>query len=252
MYTQCPDCGTSFRVTAVVLKQAAGKVRCGGCGDAFNALAYLSESKPNPSTRTEVDGSLPELTPDPVDTEADAATKPISPEQSAALLKTLDQLAGEDIRLEDTGVEWRVLGNDEDEDQVPELDELVDKKLTHVDEFLTKTLAWYATWWTEQKQHLNQRDRHIADLAFPFEHDRPHQQARARRAYRALCNGEHLLLEAPTGSGKTMALIYPAVKSLNQETIQKILFLTSKNTGAAAAKDACRQINPDHSVGRAH
>jgi len=143
MYTQCPDCGTSFRVTAVVLKQAAGKVRCGGCGDAFNALAYLSESKPDPSTRTEVDGSLPELTPDPVDAEADAeadaATKPISPEQSAALLKTLDQLAGEDIRLEDTGVEWRVLDDDEDEDQVPELDEIVDKKPTHVDEFLTKT-----------------------------------------------------------------------------------------------------------------
>ena len=30
MYTQCPDCNTAFRVTADVLKQAAGKVRCGG------------------------------------------------------------------------------------------------------------------------------------------------------------------------------------------------------------------------------
>ena len=64
MYTQCPDCGTSFRITAVVLKQAAGKVRCGGCGNAFNALAYLSESKPELTERTEADESLPELVPD--------------------------------------------------------------------------------------------------------------------------------------------------------------------------------------------
>ncbi|MGI9271510.1 MAG: MJ0042-type zinc finger domain-containing protein, partial [Woeseiaceae bacterium] len=38
MYTQCPECDVAFRVTAEVLKQAAGKVRCGGCGVAFNAL----------------------------------------------------------------------------------------------------------------------------------------------------------------------------------------------------------------------
>ena len=43
MYTQCPDCNTAFRVTAEVLKQAAGKVRCGSCKHAFNALEYLSE-----------------------------------------------------------------------------------------------------------------------------------------------------------------------------------------------------------------
>ena len=30
MYTQCPDCEIAFKVTAEVLKQAAGKVRCGG------------------------------------------------------------------------------------------------------------------------------------------------------------------------------------------------------------------------------
>ena len=46
MYTLCPECGVAFSVTAEVLKQAAGKVRCGGCGVAFNALAHLSEDLP--------------------------------------------------------------------------------------------------------------------------------------------------------------------------------------------------------------
>ena len=137
MYTQCPDCGTSFRITAVVLKQAAGKVRCGGCGNAFNALAYLSESKPDPSTRTVADGSLPELVPDTPEKLSGGPPAAISAEQSAALLKTLDQLAGEDIRIEDTGIEWRVLGVDEEEES--NIDDLLQNKPTKVDEFLTKT-----------------------------------------------------------------------------------------------------------------
>ena len=140
MYTQCPDCGTSFRVTAEALKQAAGKVRCGGCGQAFNALAYLSESKPDKITRIEVDESLPELIPEPNDEELDTPPEAISPEQSAALLKTLDELAGEDIRLKDTGVEWRVLSDDEDsDDDEPKVDQLLESSPTEVDELLTET-----------------------------------------------------------------------------------------------------------------
>lgn len=115
MFTQCPECATAFRVTAEVLKQAAGKVRCGGCGMAFNALDYLSEQKPTATPEPAADGSVPELTPDPGELKAGTPPKTISAEQSAALLKTLDELAGSDIRIEDTGVEWRVLDEDEDD-----------------------------------------------------------------------------------------------------------------------------------------
>ena len=65
MYTQCPDCSTAFRVTADVLKQAAGKVRCGGCGNAFNALEYLSESMPERQPAKPAEEDLPELKPEP-------------------------------------------------------------------------------------------------------------------------------------------------------------------------------------------
>jgi|GEM_PF-687393 len=120
MYTQCPECGTSFRVTAEVLKQAAGKVRCGGCGNAFNAVAYLSETKPEARRRPDVEEALPELTPDPFEDEAETPPpRRMSAAQSAALLKTLDQLAGEDIRIEDTGVEWRLMDDDDEDDDAP-------------------------------------------------------------------------------------------------------------------------------------
>ncbi len=121
MYTQCPECDVAFRVTAEVLRQAAGKVRCGGCGIAFNALEHLSEEKPQAPVRKEPEAQLPELTPEPQpELEADTPPKSISAEQSAALLKTLDQLAGSDIRIEDTGIEWRVLDADPEAESGPE------------------------------------------------------------------------------------------------------------------------------------
>ena len=151
MYTQCPDCSTAFRVTAEILRKAAGKVRCGGCGNAFNALDYLSESMPEPARAKEVEDELPELTPEPV-VHDDGKPASISAEQSAALLKTLDELAGSDIRIEDTGVEWRVLDDNEVgeaaadeiavdievEDQ-PSIDEILEDSPTPVDQFLTET-----------------------------------------------------------------------------------------------------------------
>ena len=85
MFTQCPDCQTTFRVTAELLQQADGRVRCGGCGNAFNALDNMSDGE-NGQDATES-----------------------SSNKNKQLLQTLDKLAGPEVTLEDTGVEWRVL-----------------------------------------------------------------------------------------------------------------------------------------------
>ena len=140
MYTQCPECGSAFRVTAEVLKQAAGRVRCGGCGSAFNALDYLSEHKPvAPAPPPAEDEPAPE----PPRLEADEPPETISAERSAALLKTLDELAGSDIRIEDTGIEWRVLDTDDDDtpeepdDDTGSMRWFIDDSPTPVDEQLS-------------------------------------------------------------------------------------------------------------------
>lgn len=98
MYTQCPECQVAFRVTAEVLQQARGKVRCGSCHAAFNALDHLSESPPQRSGQTV----------DPV-----RAT-----ENNRQLLDTLKELTGpQKIRIEDTGIEWQVVDDDENTDE---------------------------------------------------------------------------------------------------------------------------------------
>lgn len=106
MFTQCPQCDAVFRITAEVLQQARGQVRCGNCDHAFNALDHLSEEPPAVA-------ALPANAPDG-DPEA-------GDNRSQALLKTLDRLAGpDDIRIEDTGVEWLVV--DEDDEPTNEQD----------------------------------------------------------------------------------------------------------------------------------
>ena len=99
MFTQCPQCDAAFRITAEVLQQARGQVRCGSCDHAFNALDHLSEEPP---------AVVPPPSNAP-DVGADADDN-----RSQALLKTLDRLAGpDDIRIEDTGVEWLVVDEDD-------------------------------------------------------------------------------------------------------------------------------------------
>lgn len=44
MFTQCSKCETVYRLSAEVLRAAGGQVRCGHCGDVFNALARLAEN----------------------------------------------------------------------------------------------------------------------------------------------------------------------------------------------------------------
>ena len=110
MFTQCPECQIAFRVSAKILQQAGGNVRCGNCSHAFNALHYLSEEMPEQSGLEDDDAAADES---PVDDLA---------ETSRRLLETLDELAGpDDVRIEDTGIEWRVLDETAADDADPVL-----------------------------------------------------------------------------------------------------------------------------------
>jgi predicted Zn finger-like uncharacterized protein len=43
LFTRCPECETTFRVTDETLKKANGQVRCGRCASVFNAYAELHD-----------------------------------------------------------------------------------------------------------------------------------------------------------------------------------------------------------------
>ncbi len=53
MFTQCPQCQTTFRVTAEMLTAAQGRVRCGRCKTVFDAMTFLMGSDAeNPAAET--------------------------------------------------------------------------------------------------------------------------------------------------------------------------------------------------------
>lgn len=67
MYTRCPECHTTLRISAADLQQAGGRVRCGRCNSTFDALASLLaehdlESSDPIETETSLD--LPRLQPE--------------------------------------------------------------------------------------------------------------------------------------------------------------------------------------------
>ena len=75
-------------------------VRCGGCGSAFNALSSLPESMPEQATASNLESTVPKLTPEIIEPSS-GLPRTISADQSVALLKILGELAGSDIRIED-------------------------------------------------------------------------------------------------------------------------------------------------------
>jgi DNA excision repair protein ERCC-2 len=86
------------------------------------------------------------------------------------------------------------------------------------------------------------RDESIRKLEFPFSSYRPGQREMAVAVYRTIKNGGHLLMQAATGIGKTMAAIFPAVKALAEGFSSKVFYLTARTTGRIAAEKALDEL----------
>ena len=75
-------------------------------------------------------------------------------------------------------------------------------------------------------------------LGFPFSGFRAGQREMAARVYLAIRDRKKVLIEAPTGIGKTAAALFPAVKALGEGRVETVFFLTARTTGRRAAEDA--------------
>ncbi len=76
---------------------------------------------------------------------------------------------------------------------------------------------------------------------FPFSY-REGQKELAENVYKTIYHGKKLFLEAPTGVGKTLAVLFPSVKAVGEEKAGKIFYLTAKNAGAKVANETYRLL----------
>ncbi len=111
----------------------------------------------------------------------------------------------------------------------PELEsffiDLIDKYI----EWARITLAWSET-----------RDRSIRDLDFPFDSYRKGQRELAVAVYQTIVEGKKIFAQAPTGIGKTMSTLFPALKAIGEEKISKIFYLTAKTITREVALNSVR------------
>jgi len=100
----------------------------------------------------------------------------------------------------------------------------------------------YVEWLGERRRWCRRRDQSIEKLEFPFPAYRAGQRKAAVAAYRALASGGRLFLEAPTGIGKTISVVFPALKAMGQGKIERIFYLTARGVGRAVAEKAFNEL----------
>jgi DNA excision repair protein ERCC-2 len=83
-----------------------------------------------------------------------------------------------------------------------------------------------------------------ATMSFPHAGPRPGQQQMMEAVRQSLDSGGHLMVEAPTGSGKTAASLYPALRHGLAAGTQ-VVFLTSKTLQQRMAVSVFRALNPN-------
>ncbi|WP_312374235.1 ATP-dependent DNA helicase [Stutzerimonas nitrititolerans] len=99
--------------------------------------------------------------------------------------------------------------------------------------------------WAEQEMaHRACRDQALDTLRFPYREFRAGQRQLAEAVYKAVCTGTHLMAQAPTGIGKTLATLFPPLKAFPGQKLDKLFFLTAKTPGRRLALDALSRLAP--------
>lgn len=99
----------------------------------------------------------------------------------------------------------------------------------------------YRKWAEFQIRWEKERDESIGKIEFPFPY-RKGQYDLAASVYRTILRKKKLFIQAPTGVGKTMSVIFPAVKAVREGLGQKIFYLTAKTITRTVAEQAFRTL----------
>jgi len=62
-------------------------------------------------------------------------------------------------------------------------------------------------------------------------------------AYRCLRDGGELVVEAPTGIGKTVSSLFPAIKAVGEDQVDQLVYLTAKNSGRQVVREAVKRMH---------
>ena len=118
------------------------------------------------------------------------------------------------------------------------------KKLRFVEleAFYQDLIKRYKEWLRLEFEWGKKRDASISECEFPFPAYRPGQRELAVRAYKSIEKGVNCFAQAPTGIGKTVSTVFPAIKALGMGLTSKIFYFTAKTITREAAEASLKML----------
>ena len=108
--------------------------------------------------------------------------------------------------------------------------------------YFVETCRTYVNWLLLVQRLRRRRTNFLHTMDFPYTEFRDDQRNIARYCYRTFRDSGQLMIEAPTGTGKTMATLFPAAKAMGEGILERVIYATARNTGQGAAEQALNKI----------
>lgn len=108
--------------------------------------------------------------------------------------------------------------------------------MTELEVWVTDTLGMLDKWVWLVIDSGNERNGSIKKLEFPFEY-RKGQRDLAVSVYKTIIRKKALFIQAPTGVGKTISTVFPAVKAIGEGHGDKLFYLTAKTITRTVAEE---------------
>lgn len=98
-------------------------------------------------------------------------------------------------------------------------------------------MADYGKWGSFESLWQERRAESLKKLIFPFDY-REGQKDLAVSVYRTIARKKRLFVQAPTGVGKTLSVLFPALKAMGEGLASRIFYLTARTITRTVAVDA--------------
>jgi DNA excision repair protein ERCC-2 len=111
-----------------------------------------------------------------------------------------------------------------------------------LENFVLSIIDEYKKWVILKSNLLSERNESIKELKFPFDTYRKGQKELAVACFNTIKEKAVLFAQAPTGIGKTISTMFPAVKSLGEGRGERVIYLTAKTITRTVAEEALNKL----------
>ncbi|WP_303264182.1 helicase C-terminal domain-containing protein [Thermoanaerobacterium sp. CMT5567-10] len=108
--------------------------------------------------------------------------------------------------------------------------------------FFEDLLKKFYNWAMISYLWIKERNSSIEKIDFPYKNYRKGQRKLAVAVYRTIEREKKLFVQAPTGIGKTISVIFPAIKAMREGMTSKIFYLTAKTIAGTVADETFKML----------